>query len=80
MRGELGRMKREVCIFILPNSPLILSFGVIAQLVERLLCKQDVGGSNPSGSIRSSSLRSNLADFEREINDFDALLSRSGCP
>jgi hypothetical protein len=27
-------------------------FGVIAQLVERLLCKQDVGGSNPSGSIK----------------------------
>ena len=27
-------------------------FGVggLAQLVERLLCKQDVGGSNPSGS------------------------------
>ena len=24
--------------------------GAIAQLVERLLCKQDVGGSNPSGS------------------------------
>ena len=27
--------------------------GAIAQLVERLLCKQDVGGSNPSGSTIS---------------------------
>ena len=26
--------------------------GAIAQLVERLLCKQDVGGSNPSGSTQ----------------------------
>ena len=27
-----------------------ISNGAIAQLVERLLCKQDVVGSNPSGS------------------------------
>ena len=26
------------------------SFGALAQLVERLLCKQDVNGSNPLGS------------------------------
>ena len=26
--------------------------GVVAQLVERLLCKQDVVGSNPSGSTK----------------------------
>ena len=25
-------------------------FGALAQLVERLLCKQDVNGSNPLGS------------------------------
>ena len=28
--------------------------GAIAQLVERLLCKQDVVGSTPSGSTRTS--------------------------
>ena len=28
--------------------------GAIAQLVERLLCKQDVGGSNPSGSTQDA--------------------------
>jgi hypothetical protein len=27
-----------------------ISFGALAQLVERLLCKQDVNGSNPLGS------------------------------
>ena len=30
------------------------SNGAIAQLVERLLCKQDVVGSNPSGSTNNS--------------------------
>jgi hypothetical protein len=29
------------------------SFGALAQLVERLLCKQDVNGSNPLGSTKS---------------------------
>jgi hypothetical protein len=29
---------------------LVFCFGAIAQLGERLLCKQDVGGSIPSGS------------------------------
>ena len=28
--------------------------GALAQLVERLLCKQDVNGSNPLGSTRPS--------------------------
>ena len=27
-------------------------FGALAQLVERLLCKQDVNGSNPLGSTK----------------------------
>ena len=31
-------------------------FGALAQLVERLLCKQDVNGSNPLGSTISSHL------------------------
>ena len=30
-----------------------MEFGAIAQLVERLLCKQDVVGSNPSSSTTS---------------------------
>ncbi len=42
-------MKPEEQIFQV--SYFIFLSGVIAQLVERLLCKQDVGGSNPSGSI-----------------------------
>ena len=31
--------------------------GAIAQLVERLLCKQDVDGSNPSGSTTFGNLK-----------------------
>ena len=37
--------------------------GAIAQLVERLLCKQDVVGSNPSGSTRPQS----MADLKRPV-------------
>jgi hypothetical protein len=31
----------------------IASYGALAQLVERLLCKQDVNGSNPLGSTKA---------------------------
>ena len=37
-------------MFVLSQFYQNLPFGAIAQLVERLLCKQDVDGSNPSGS------------------------------
>ena len=33
-----------------PFRPVLVSFGAIAQLGERLLCKQEVVGSIPSGS------------------------------
>ena len=33
---------------------IIDQYGVVAQLVERLLCKQDVAGSNPAGSTIST--------------------------
>ena len=37
-----------------PGLRTVLWNGAIAQLVERLLCKQDVVGSTPSGSTRNS--------------------------
>ncbi len=45
-------MRSEVQVLLDPPSP----FGALAQLVERLLCKQDVIGSNPIGSTRTHSL------------------------
>ena len=42
-----------------------LPFGAIAQLVERLLCKQDVDGSNPSGSTIYSFLKGPIAQLVR---------------
>ena len=36
------------------SSPGYTLNGAVAQLVERLLCKQDVVGSNPSGSTTLS--------------------------
>lgn len=36
----------------------IRKIGVVAQLVERLLCKQNVVGSIPSGSTKTRSLSS----------------------
>ena len=34
---------------------IVTRFGVVAQLVEHLLCKQGVAGSNPAGSTNSRS-------------------------
>ena len=44
-------MRSEVQVLLDPPSPYPgARFGALAQLVERLLCKQDVIGSNPLGS------------------------------
>ena len=53
MKESLGALRAVPC------EAFRRSKGAIAQLVERLLCKQDVDGSNPSGSttLRSSELR-----------------------
>ena len=57
-------MRSEVQIF--PDPPvfkklvsqqmlnMLIFYGAIAQLGERLLCKQEVGGSIPPGSTRES--------------------------
>ena len=42
--------KREVGGSIPPSPTFCLSGGVIAQLVEHLLCKQEAVGSNPTNS------------------------------
>jgi hypothetical protein len=42
-------------------------FGALAQLVERLLCKQDVNGSNPLGSTKSPA-HQQLRHFSRGKN------------
>lgn len=45
--GEAEKLKRLFHFFVLTFN---FSSGAVAQLVERLLCKQDVVGSSPSGS------------------------------
>ena len=47
-----GNLKSQIY-----SSEFTLQKGAIAQLVERLLCKQDVDGSNPSGSTMLRFLR-----------------------
>ncbi len=51
---------KTACSGVLPNAICICffaNFGAIAQLGERLLCKQEVVGSIPSGSTTSSKIR-----------------------
>ena len=38
-------------------------YGVVAQLVEHLLCKQDVTGSSPVGSTKGVFLKGNFSIF-----------------
>ena len=53
--------------------------GAIAQLVERLLCKQDVVGSNPSGSTKYA-LTNKFFGGAKNTDLWDRLkkISRSG--
>jgi hypothetical protein len=46
--------RREISTSTAEPPRLALSIGAIAQLGERLLCKQEVTGSNPVGSIPKS--------------------------
>jgi hypothetical protein len=39
---------------LLPDPPVSFGIGAIAQLGERLLCKQEVAGSIPAGSTNSA--------------------------
>ena len=41
--------------------PLILLYGAVAQLGERLLCKQEVAGSIPTSSTLKITLKNILA-------------------
>ena len=43
-------MRSEVQVLLDPPLGAFTGSGALAQLVERLLCKQDVNGSNPLGS------------------------------
>ena len=51
------------------DGPLLVmgmgSAGGLAQLVERLLCKQDVSGSSPLTSMRTSMVH--CVDFRRRV-------------
>jgi hypothetical protein len=51
-------VKTKVCCASDPN------FGALAQLVEHLLCKQDVVGSIPSGSTRKTLSFCRVMTFE----------------
>lgn len=48
-------------VTVADSSPGYSLNGAIAQLVERLLCKQDVVGSTPSGSTRYLADRTEIA-------------------
>ena len=64
-------MRSEVQIFPGPPFPLLLrcrTCGAIAQLGERLLCKQEVVGSIPSGSTSTAVI--SIANLVREKNKF----------
>ena len=43
-----------IIIVLIPDTRCLIADGAIAQLGERLLCKQEVVGSIPSGSTRRS--------------------------
>ena len=45
------------------------SFGAIAQLGERVLCKHEVVGSIPSGSTNSVERRSNRTDRNNQLQN-----------
>ena len=45
------------------GAPRGMKDGALAQLVERLLCKQDVNGSNPLGSTISNMIRKHSLFF-----------------
>ena len=49
-KGEVDRSSRSRPTNSDLRSPLVVLIGAIAQLGERLLCKQEVVGSIPSGS------------------------------
>ena len=47
----------ETCDWVLEEINLLIELGGLAQLVERLLCKQDVSGSSPLTSICGTKYR-----------------------
>ena len=61
-------MKRsQVQVLVAPPLP---SRGALAQLVERLLCKQDVNGSNPLGSTNHTPYPDQKARHDQQMMRF----------
>jgi hypothetical protein len=50
-------VSNRICLFLITDCRPLISDGAIAQLGERLLCKQEVVGSIPSGSTRPAAVR-----------------------
>ena len=65
----------NICIIINVVALSAAEFAGVAQLVEQLICNQQVGGSNPSTSSTQSSYggipeRPNGADCKSVVYDF----------
>ena len=77
-----SKFLKEVCCAVLSKIKLATVWlspnGAIAQLVERLLCKQDVDGSNPSGSTIKRLTYSKLRMISISKTQFIALKETSG--
>jgi hypothetical protein len=62
---SLANIEHQIYLIVLLDACYMLFLGALAQMVERLLCKQDVVGSIPSGSTITSqvylTVLSNLA-------------------